>query len=165
MLFSSKTRSVFVSAGALVVLLAVASPAFAQDQPASNMDIVRDKLKADKKLLVAENLGLTEAESQKFWPVYEEFQAELEGLNERLGRTIDSYAVAYNDMSLTDEKAKALMEEALTIEETAVEMKRKCLAKLDGIIPAMKAVRYLQMEGKIRAVIRFDLAANIPLAE
>ena len=44
-------------------------------------------------------------------------------------------------------------------------MKRKCLAKLDGMIPAMKAVRYLQMEGKIRAVIRFDLAANIPLAE
>ena len=68
-------------------------------------------------------------------------------------------------MSLTDEKAKALMEEALTIEGAEVELKRKYLAKLDGVIPAMKAVRYMQIEGKIRALIRFDLAANIPLVE
>ena len=164
MLFSSKIRNGFVWASAFGVLLAAAA-AFAQDQPASNMDIMRDKLKADKKLLVAENLGLTEAESQKFWPVYEEYQAELEGLNERLGRTIEAYAVAYNDMSLTDEKAKALMEEALTIEADEVELKRKYLAGLNGVIPAMKAVRYMQMESKIRALIRFDLAANIPLVE
>ena len=72
-------------------------------------------MKADKKLLVAENLGLTDAESQRFWPVYEAYQKELEGLNERLGRVIETYAQNYNAGSLTDEMAKSLMEEALAI--------------------------------------------------
>jgi hypothetical protein len=165
MLIAASTRNGFARVAAFGVLLAATTAAFGQDQPASNMDIMRDKLEADKKLLVAENLGLTEAESQKFWPVYEEYQAELQGLNERLGRVIDAYAVEYNAMSLTDEKASALMGEALAIEEAEVELKRKYLAKLDGVVPTMKAVRYLQMESKIRALIRFDLAANIPLVD
>ena len=57
------------------------------------------------------------------------------------------------------------MTEALAVEEAELALKRKYLEKLSGIIPAMEAVRYLQMENKIRALIRFDLAAYIPLVE
>ena len=165
MLFFSKIRFESVWTAMFVVLMATTATAFTQDQPASNMDILRDKIKADKKLVIAENLGLTDAESQKFWPIYEEYQGELEALNERLGHGIDAYANEYNAMTLTDAKAKALMDEAFSIEEAEVAMKRKYLARLADTIPAMKAVRYLQMENKIRALIRFDLAANIPLVE
>jgi hypothetical protein len=128
------------------------------------MDILRDKLKADKKLLIAENLGLTEGESKVFWPIYEEYQKELEAINQRLGKAIQSYAQDYNAKTLTDEKAKTLMTEALAIEEAEVALKKKYLDKLSGVIPATKAARYLQMENKIRALIRFDLASKIPLA-
>jgi Spy/CpxP family protein refolding chaperone len=165
MLPISKFRSEWTRFGALVVLMTAAATAMAQDQPASNMDILRDKLKADKKLLVAENLSLTEGESQKFWPIYEEYQSELDGLNARLGRAIEAYATEYNAMSVTDAKAKALMDEALAIEAAELALKKNCLGRLDGVIPAMKAVRYLQIENKIRALIRFDLAANIPLVK
>jgi hypothetical protein len=150
---------------AVFATAAIASRASAlQDQPANNMDILRDKLKADKKLLIAENLGLTEGESKAFWPIYEEYQKELEAINQRLGKAIQSYAQDYNAKTLTDEKAKALMTEALAIEEAEVTLKKKSLDKLSGVIPATKAARYLQMENKIRALIRFDLAGKIPLA-
>ncbi len=135
----------------------------AQDKPADNMDILRDKIKADKKLLVAENVGLTEAESKVFWPVYEEYQKELAGLNQRLGKTIQSYANEYNANTMTDAKAKSLMTEALSIEDAETALKKTYFEKLAGVIPATKAARYLQIENKIRALIRFDLAANIPL--
>ena len=138
---------------------------WAQERPASNMEILRDKIRADKKLFIAENMGLTESEASKFWPVYEEYQKELEAINQRIGKTIDSYAAEYNAATLTDEKAKELMTEALATEEAELALKKKYLDKLSGMIPAMKAVRYLQMENKIRAVIRFDLAAGIPLVE
>jgi hypothetical protein len=151
--------------GAVFAAAALASRASAlQDQPASNMEILRDKIKADKKLLIAENLGLTEGESKVFWPLYEEYQKELEAINQRLGKTIQSYAQEYNAKTLTDEKARTLMTEALAIEEAEVALKKKYLDKMNGVIPAIKAARYLQMENKIRALIRFDLAANIPLA-
>jgi len=156
----SVSRKVF----AAVISLAFAAAAAAQDQPASNMEILRDKIKADKKHLIAENLGLTEGESKVFWPVYEEYQIELASINQRLGKAVQSYAQDYNANTLTDDKAKALMTEALAIEEAEVALKKKYLDRLTGIIPATKAARYLQMENKIRAIIRFDLAASIPLA-
>ena len=78
---------------------------------------------------------------------------------------MQAYANEYNAMTLTDERARTLMNEALAVDEAELMLRKKYLDKLDGIVPAMKAVRYLQMENKIRAVIRFDLAANIPLVE
>ena len=164
MKFVSRNASAVVF-GTVFAAAALAGRASAvQDQPASNMEIMRDKLKADKKLLIAENLGLTEGESKVFWPVYEEYQKELEAINQRLGKAIQSYAQEYNAKTLTDDKARTLMTEALAIEEAEVALKKKYMDKLNGVIPAIKAVRYIQMENKIRALIRFDLAAEIPLA-
>jgi len=154
-----------VSWGLSFATMVVVAQASVQAQSASNMDILREKLKADKKLLIAENLGLTDAESSAFWPIYDEYQKELEGINQRLGRTVQSYANEYNASTLTDDKAKALMNEALAIEEAEVALKKKYLARLEGVIPAMKAVRYLQMENKIRALVRYDLSTQIPLVE
>jgi len=149
----------------LVALAVVTLAQAAQDQPADNMNILRDKIKADKKLLIAENLGLTDAESKAFWPIYDEYQKELAELNQRLGKMIQSYANEYNANTMTDDKAKSLMTEALSIEEAETALKKKYMEKLSGAIQAMKAARYLQMESKIRALIRFDMAANIPLVQ
>lgn len=149
----------------LAVCMFASAFAGAQDEPASNMEILRDKIKADKKLLIADNLGLTEAESKNFWPIYENYQKELMAINQRLGKMIQSYADDYNANTMTDAKAQALLTEALAIEEAEVALKKKYVGKLDGVIPAMKVARYLQMENKIRALVRFDMAANIPLVE
>ena len=146
---------------ALVALIAI--PAFAQDKPASNMEILRQKIKADKKLLVAANMDLTESEAKGFWPVYDAYQADLQMLNERLGKLIVRYADLYNSKTLTDETAKSLFDEALAIEQAEVSMKQGYVPKLAAVLPATKVVRYLQIENKIRAVIKYELADGIPL--
>jgi hypothetical protein len=147
--------------GALAVLLAV--PAVAQDKPASNMEILREKIKADKKLLVAANMGLTEAEATKFWPVYDAFQADLGKINQRLGQVIHSYAEAYRTSTLTNEKAKSLMGEVIKVEQAEVNLKKAYLPKLAAVLPGTKVARYLQLENKIRAVIKYEMANEIPL--
>lgn len=147
---------------ALVALLAI--PAFAQDKPASsNMEILRQKIKADKKLLVAANMELTEAEAKGFWPVYDAYQADLQSLNERLGKLIVRYADLYNNKSLTNEAAKGLLDEALAIDQAEVSMRQNYAPKLSTVLPATKVARYLQIENKIRAAIKYELADGIPL--
>lgn len=149
----------------LVIVLAAltAVPAFAQDKPASNMEILRQKIKADKKLVVAANMDLTEAEAKGFWPVYDSYQADLQTLNERLGRMIVRYADLYNSKTITDEAAKGLLDEAVAIEQAEVSMKQGYLPKLAAVLPATKVARYLQIENKIRAAIKYELADGIPL--
>ena len=83
---------------------------------------MRDKVKADKKLLVAANMGLTESEAKGFWPVYEEYQKELGTINQRIVKLIESYAADYNAKSLTDEKAKKLVGEMVAIEQAEAAM-------------------------------------------
>ena len=60
------------------------------------MEILRQKVKADKKLVVAQNLQLTDAEGAKFWPLYEAYQKDLQAINQRLLAAIAAYADAYN---------------------------------------------------------------------
>ena len=139
------------------------SPAFAENAQNTNMQILIDKVKADKKLLIASNMDLTDKESKDFWPLYEGYQKDLEQLNRHLGGVINEYAEAYNKGSVPDDLAKTLINEALKTEGAEVKMRREYAEKLVKVLPATKVARYLQMENKIRAAIKFDLAANIPL--
>ena len=129
----------------------------------TNMQILLDKVKADKKLLVAQNMDLTDAEAAKFWPLYEEYQRELDQLNQRLAGTITDYADAYRKGPIPDETAAKLLDEALTVEEGEVALKKSYADKFGGVLPATKVARYLQIETKIRSLLRLDLARNIPL--
>jgi len=138
-------------------------PALAQDKPADNMQILREKIKADKKLLEAANMELTESEAKNFWPIYEDYQKDLQKINERLGSLLQSYAADYKNKTMTDEKAKKLTDEFLSIEQAEVKLKSSYVPKLSKALPATKVARYLQIENKIRAVIKYDLAATVPL--
>jgi CII-binding regulator of phage lambda lysogenization HflD len=150
-----------------IVLFAVAAllalPAAAQS--ASDMQILAEKIKADKKLLVAANMELTEAEAKAFWPVYEAYQKELQGINKRLLGTIKNYSDVANKGQVSDEAAKKLINEAIAIEDAEVKLKRSYVPKLEKVLPGIKVARYLQIENKIRAVVRHELAAEIPLVQ
>lgn len=150
----------------LVAALCMAS-AFAQnppaDKPADNMEILRDKIRADKKLLVAENMQLTESEAKGFWPVYEAYQKDLETLNNRTVALIKSYADAWNTKSMNNEKAKKLTSDFLALQADEVKQMQSYVPKLEGVLPATKVARYLQIENKIRSVIKYELAGEIPL--
>jgi hypothetical protein len=159
-----KTRVTLIRAVILGVVALTATPAFAQDKAAdTNMQILLDKVKADKKLVVAANLGLTDAEGKAFWPIYDAYQKELQAINQRLGIAILAYADAYNKNTLTDDLAKRLSNAALAVDQDELTLRKTYAAKLDRVIPAKKTARYIQIENKIRAAIRYEMAAGIPL--
>jgi hypothetical protein len=148
-----------------VLWLLVGFAAGAQERISDNMDILREKIAADKKLIIAENLILTESQAAAFWPIYEAYQNDLGALNQRIGALIENYATAYNAGNVQDVKADELVEEFLAIEEAQLDLKQNYAERLDGVIPAVERARYLQMEQKIRALIDYDMAANIPLVD
>jgi hypothetical protein len=135
----------------------------AQDKPADNMQILRDKIKADKKLVVATNMELTESEAKGFWPIYEQYQKDLQKINQRIAKVLDSYADDNRKKSLTDEKAKTLINEATAIDQAEANLKITYAPKLSKVLPVRKVARYLQIENKIRAVVKYDIASGVPL--
>jgi hypothetical protein len=97
--------------------------------------------------------------------IYDAYQKDLQDLNQRLVKIILAYADAYNKNTLTDEQANSLANAALAIDQDEVTMRKTYAAKLNGVLPGKKAARYLQIETKIRAAVRYQLADNIPLVD
>lgn len=146
-----------------LTLLGYAPLSAAQDRPADNMQILRDKIKADKKLLVATNMELTESEAKNFWPIYDQYQKDLQKINRRMVALLESYADDFRAKSLTDDKAKKLINEAIAIEQAEADLKGTYAPKLSKVLPVKKVMRYLQIENKIRAVVKYDIASGVPL--
>ena len=146
----------------LCTVSALAQPASGTSSD-TNMEILKEKLKADKKLLVAGNMDLSDAEAKKFWPLYDSYQMDLNQVNLKLGETIKTYAEAFNKGSIPDNTAKKLLNDVLSLEEQETKLKRTYAQKLEKVLPYNKVARYIQIENKIRAVIKMELAQQIPL--
>jgi len=156
---SMKTTLFLILAAAATMWLV--SPVMPQDKPADNMQILREKIKADKKLLVASDMKLTDSEAKAFWPVYEKYQDELFLLRTRTVKLINDYAEAYEKM--TNDKAKGLLDELMKIDSLGLKLRQAYLPKFRQVLPEVKVVRYYQIENKINAALMYELAANIPL--
>ena len=140
-----------------------ALPVFAQTNPTDDMEVLRSALQTGRKTLIADNMGLTEAESKAFWPLYDEYQKELRKLSDRRTGFIESYAKDYEKM--TDEKANDLMNEWLDIQKDALKVKSSYVSKFRRALPMSKVARYFQIENKLEAVMDYELAKRIPLVK
>ena len=118
----------------------LAAPAIAQDSAADmSMQILRDKIKADKKAVVAANMQLTDVEAAAFWPIYDAYQNELKAINERIGNAILDYADAYKTRTLSDATAKKLLAEAIAIDASEAKLRKDYAAKLTKALTASLA--------------------------
>jgi len=160
-----KGRNRLVAAGIVlaVTLVFLCIPAFAQEKPADDMQIVREKIRADKKLFVSENMKLTESEAKAFWPIYDGYQADLGKLWDRSLKMIEEYARNYETM--TNETAKKLVDELVAIEAARQNMRTSYLPKLRKALPEKKVARYYQLENKIHAAVSYEMATKIPLVK
>jgi len=152
-------RSAVVVIGSLLACL-MGGAVVAQDKPANSMDAFREKARADKKLVVASVLELTDSEAKAFWPVYNAYQSDMVAHYDRAIKLIDTYAKAYNAM--TDETATKLVTEYLALERNHAALLSSYLPRFQKVLPARKVARLYQVEHKIRALVNYDLAGEIP---
>jgi hypothetical protein len=154
-----RVRSVMMIAAFLFCL--GAGTVLAQDKPADNMDIVREKARTDKKLVVATALNLTEGEAKAFWPVYNSYQSDMIAHYDRVFKLVDAYAKSYETM--TDENATQLLGEFLSLETDYIALLNSYVPRFRRVLPPVKVARLYQVENKLRALVDYEFARAIPL--
>jgi hypothetical protein len=148
--------------GAILICL-VNGVAIAQDKPADQMEILREKARADKKLVVSTALALTEGEAKVFWPVYNAYQSDMITHYDKLLSLIDRFTQAYDAM--TDQSATQMLNEYLALEANHVALLKAYVPRFQRVLPALKVARLYQVENKIRALVNYDLAGQIRLVK
>jgi hypothetical protein len=141
----------------------VASPIHAGEAADASREILHATLHANKKALVDVNLELDDAEAAAFWPIYDRYQSELDAVQARLLAVIEAYSEAV--ASMTDAKASELVDDYLAVEQDRAKVRRKYLAPISAALPGRTVMRFYQIENKIEAVLRYELAATIPVVK
>ncbi len=161
-LMNTKSKNTFFMLG-FIAIMACTVTASAQDKPADNMQIIIEKVRTDKKLIIADNMQLTESEAKGFWPVYKQYQDELFLIRVRTSKLINDYRNAYNNNSITNDIARTLLDEYMNIETLTLKLRKAYLPKFREVLPESKVARYYQIENKIQAALYYEFAAGIPL--
>ena len=127
-------------------------------------DLKKRLMSDQKKLIVIQNIELTEDEGKFFWAVYENLQEELFQLDQRTVKLIISYASSPDTCKiLTDKETLAIIDEYFDIQKTRTSILDKYMKKLAKSLPAQKVFRYTQIENRLESISRLELAKKIPL--
>lgn len=134
-------------------------------QSATDQDIqmLRSDLRGQKKQIVAENMTLTPAQAEKFWPVYDEYTQEVSKLNDTRLALIKQYAASYENM--TDAQANSLIKQALNLDESYVKLRQTWVPKFEKVISAKQTAAFFQIDRRLGLLMDLQLASNIPLAK
>jgi hypothetical protein len=125
------------------------------------IELVRSDVKTQKAFILAQNMEFTEAEAVDFWPLYEQYAQDLDTLNDQRLAMIRKYLAQYD--TLTDQQARQLAAESLSLEDKRTALKRKYFQEFAAVITARKAARFFQIENQLNAAIDLRLAAALPL--
>jgi hypothetical protein len=161
----SKVRVVL----ALSLIFGVSAATLRAEQPGdaeateASVDALVSAIRANRKALVAVNFRLSDDEAAKFWPIYDRYQKEINAVGDRWVALIQDYTESFPDLS--NDKAMKLVEDYLAVEADRVRARRAYVPEFAAILPGRKVARLYQIENKMDAVIRYDLAATIPVLE
>jgi hypothetical protein len=154
---------------AITLALGLSAAAVHAEEPAAGaadeakVEVLLDTIRAHRKAFVALNLGLSDGEASRFWPVYERYQKDWNAVGDRLAALVGEYTASYRDLS--DATAAKMVEDLLVIESDRVAVRRSYLDEFAKVLPGRKLARFYQIENKMDAVIRYDLAATIPVLD
>jgi len=129
---------------------------------ATDEQIILKQVMTDKKTVYAGNLELTDAESRAFWPIYDEYESKTKVVDDKFIALVNDFAAKYD--TLTDTDAAAMLKTKLQLEKDRMALKQKYTQKIAKVLPAVKALRYAQLETRIENMIRRDVYSLIPLA-
>lgn len=151
--------------GLVIVAVSFDPPLEVYSQQARDgIEVRRAMIQAERRAIVSMNLELTDAESQAFWPVYDEYWVQMKKVRDREVVLIEDFAKHYQYETLTNEKAEEMLKELLSILKDENKLKRKYVNRFMKVLPAKKVLRYFQIENKLDTIINMELAVTIPLA-
>ena len=143
---------------AMIVLLCTVS--FAQEK---YIELLRQDIKKEKVGIITEVMDFTEEQTGVFWPIYREYDLELTKIGDERLAMIKDYAEHYQ--TLTDEKAKELMEKAFQLRQKRIKLRRAYFKKMDKVLPSKVVAKFFQLENLILLILDLKISSELPLID
>ncbi len=145
----------------LILILFAFVAVGAQAQTRSELELIKDIFKVEKKAVVADFLKLTDEQASKFWPIYDKYEAERGAIATMRVDNITNYVNEY--LTLTDEQADVLAKKSLEVSTKTLALRKKYYKTVAKELGALKAASFIQLEEYIALSIDASLYDSLPL--
>ena len=159
-----------ISIAAMVILTGICWSQSSAQTPSDNsaqsvtdqdIDLFRKDVRSQKRQIIASNLQLTDQEAVKFWPLYDQYTADLVKINDAKYGAIREYAASYSTM--TDDQATALVRKMLGVDQSVAELRLKYTSIFNTVIPGRKTAVFFQLDRRLVMLIDLQMASQIPM--
>jgi Spy/CpxP family protein refolding chaperone len=153
-------------------LLFIQSGAFAQKSAPStsgsagveqDVQLLRSDIRSTKKQIIAENMKLTDAQAEKFWPVYDAYTQETTKLGDATYALVKEYAQNYENM--TDAQADSLVDKMAMVDVQTATLRQEWIPKFRKVLSGKQTALFFQLDRRINLLLDLQFAANIPLVK
>ena len=128
-----------------------------------DIELLRKDIRSQKKQMIAANMNLTDKEAEQFWPLYDQYTAELVKINDRKYAAVKQFAQQYN--TLTDEQAESLTRSALEVDQSVAQLRLKYIPIFRKVLSGKKTALFFQIDRRLVMLIDLQLASQVPLVE
>ena len=128
-----------------------------------DIELLRKDIRSQKKQMIAANMNLTDKEAEQFWPLYDQYTAELVKINDKKYASIKQFAQQYN--TLTDDQAETLTRSALEVDQSVAQLRLKYIPIFRKVLSGKKTALFFQIDRRLVMLIDLQLASQIPLVE
>jgi hypothetical protein len=155
----------------VAALVAIAFPLLASAQDESvqvqstrvDEQIILSQIMTDKRAVYARAMQLTDEESRAFWPVYDEYEAKVKKIDDRFIRLVNDYAAKYSTM--TDDDARQMLAAKMKIDWERMALQQAYTRQIGKALPAIKALRYAQVESRIDNELQRKVIQLVPIVQ
>jgi hypothetical protein len=145
----------------IICCLVIAGTSLLAQNQSDEIELTRTIIQAERQIILAANMGLTDEEGQRFWPLYRQYRGDLAKNGDRMVTLITTFADNYENLS--EGTAEWMIKEFLAIEKVEAEVTARWVPRFREVLSAKKLVLFLQLENKMDAIIDYELAESIPL--
>jgi len=163
-------KTILCAAAAVAVMMLFAGPLAAQTAPDpakvraeidKAIETLRKDARAGKADILGKTMALDSTQATAFWPIYKQYEAELQTVNNDRLAIIQDMAEHFD--TLDDAKAKVLLDRQVAFEEKKLALAKKYKDEMLKVLPAKTVARWLQVEYRLGKLVELAVASDIPL--
>jgi hypothetical protein len=127
----------------------------------SDIQLLRADIRNDKVKIMTDQMQLNDTEGKAFWPIYNDYQHELDKLNDQKVALIKEYASNYDNIS--DKEVQSLADRAFALQKKRIDLRQQYFKKISKAVSPKSAARFAQVEDRIDLLLNLQLASSMPM--
>ena len=131
-----------------------------QPSPDDFIELLRKDVRSQKKQIIAENMDLSDAEAEKFWPVYDRYAAELSRIYDTKITLLNDYVENYS--SMTGEQAENYIRKRAEVEQSIMQLRLKYMPAFRKVLSGRETALFYQLDWRLGLAIDVELV-QVPL--